>query len=80
MSEEITMNQLLEAGVHFGHQTTRWNPKNEEVHLWSPQRNPYRQPPENVDSFQGSRKIFKDPGATGQKNSVCRDQKTGPGA
>ncbi len=21
------MNQLLEAGVHFGHQTTRWNPK-----------------------------------------------------
>ncbi len=24
---EITMNQLLEAGVHFGHQTTRWNPK-----------------------------------------------------
>ena len=24
---EITMSQLLEAGVHFGHQTTRWNPK-----------------------------------------------------
>ena len=24
---EITMNQLLEAGVHFGHQTARWNPK-----------------------------------------------------
>ena len=24
---EITMKQLLEAGVHFGHQTTRWNPK-----------------------------------------------------
>ena len=30
MSQEslpITMRQLLEAGVHFGHQTKRWNPK-----------------------------------------------------
>ena len=24
---EITMTQLLQAGVHFGHQTTHWNPK-----------------------------------------------------
>ncbi len=24
---QITMKQLLEAGVHFGHQTKRWNPK-----------------------------------------------------
>ncbi len=24
---EFTMRQLLEAGVHFGHQTPRWNPK-----------------------------------------------------
>src|SRR5689334_16816871 len=24
---EISMKQLLEAGVHFGHQTRRWNPK-----------------------------------------------------
>lgn len=23
----ITMKQLLEAGVHFGHQAKRWNPK-----------------------------------------------------
>ena len=23
----VTMRQLLEAGVHFGHQTRRWNPK-----------------------------------------------------
>ena len=22
----VTMRQLLEAGVHFGHQTRRWNP------------------------------------------------------
>ncbi len=24
---ELTLKQLLEAGVHFGHQTQRWNPK-----------------------------------------------------
>ena len=24
---EFTMRQLLEAGVHFGHHTRRWNPK-----------------------------------------------------
>ena len=23
----ITVAELLEAGVHFGHQTKRWNPK-----------------------------------------------------
>ncbi|HEX2939051.1 MAG TPA: 30S ribosomal protein S2 [Ruminiclostridium sp.] len=27
MSSIVTMKQLLEAGVHFGHQTRRWNPK-----------------------------------------------------
>ena len=26
---EFTMRQLLEAGVHFGHQTARWNPRME---------------------------------------------------
>ena len=26
-AQAITMRQLLEAGVHFGHQTKRWNPK-----------------------------------------------------
>src|SRR6201982_1590107 len=24
---KLSMKQLLEAGVHFGHQTSRWNPK-----------------------------------------------------
>ena len=27
MAKVISMKQLLEAGVHFGHQTRRWNPK-----------------------------------------------------
>ncbi len=28
---EITMKDLLEAGVHFGHQTRRWNPQMKKV-------------------------------------------------
>ncbi len=27
MATEVTVRDLLEAGVHFGHQTRRWNPK-----------------------------------------------------
>lgn len=27
MNTEVTVRDLLEAGVHFGHQTRRWNPK-----------------------------------------------------
>ena len=29
-STSISMKELLEAGVHFGHQTKRWNPKMKE--------------------------------------------------
>ena len=31
---EVTVKDLLEAGVHLGHKTFRWNPKNEKVHFW----------------------------------------------
>jgi small subunit ribosomal protein S2 len=27
LSQEVTVKQLLEAGVHFGHYTNKWNPK-----------------------------------------------------
>src|SRR6266446_5936544 len=30
LAVDITMKELLEAGVHFGHQTRRWNPKMKE--------------------------------------------------
>lgn len=33
MSAVVTMSELLAAGVHFGHQTRRWNPKMERF-LW----------------------------------------------
>jgi len=30
MPSQITMRELLETGVHFGHRTTKWNPKMDE--------------------------------------------------
>ena len=30
---EFTMRQLLEAGIHFGHNTQRWNPKMKPFHF-----------------------------------------------
>ena len=29
-----SVKELLEAGVHLGHKTFRWNPKNEEIYFW----------------------------------------------
>jgi len=28
-----SLEELLEAGVHFGHQAKRWNPKDETLYL-----------------------------------------------
>ena len=30
-----TQEDLLEAGVHFGHLTRKWNPKWHHTYLWS---------------------------------------------
>ena len=39
----VTMREMLEAGVHFGHQTRFWNPKDGSFHLWASQQNPHCQ-------------------------------------
>ena len=38
------MRQLLEAGVHFGHQTHRWNPKMKSYIYRRPQWHPHHRP------------------------------------
>ena len=48
---DYSMRQLLEAGVHFGHQAHRWNPKMGELHLRHPQQHPHHRPrPERADA------------------------------
>ena len=44
---EFTMRQLLEAGVHFGHQTQRWNPRMGEFIYGAAQRHPHHGPHAN---------------------------------
>ncbi len=48
----ITMKQLLEAGVHFGHQTKRWNPKMKE-YIFGERNGIY------IIDLQKSLKLFK---------------------
>ena len=48
----ITMKQLLEAGVHFGHQTKRWNPKMRE-YIFGQRNGIY------IIDLQKSLKLFK---------------------
>ena len=43
----ISMKQLLEAGVHFGHQTRRWNPKMAKYIFTERNGNLYHRPAED---------------------------------
>ena len=33
ISDKVNVNDLLDAGLHFGHQTKRWNPKM-KIYSW----------------------------------------------
>ena len=37
----VTIKQLLEAGVHLGHKTFRWNPKMSKLYFWLKKFNTY---------------------------------------
>ena len=50
---QITMKELLEAGVHFGHQTRRWNPKMKE-YIFGERNGIY------IIDLQKTLKLFKD--------------------
>ena len=49
----VTMKELLEAGVHFGHETKRWDPKNETLYLWGKERDLHYRSPEDGSALQG---------------------------
>ena len=49
----ISMKELLEAGVHFGHQTKRWNPKMKE-YIFGERNDIY------IIDLQKTQKLFKD--------------------
>jgi len=74
----VTMKELLEAGVHFGHETKRWDPKMkpyifgqgmEFISLTFRRRSNSSKMLINSFGISQPRRIYP----------LCRDQKTGPG-
>jgi len=63
----ITMKELLEAGVHFGHQTKRWNPKMKEF-IFGERNGIY------IIDLQKTLKLFKD--ASKFVTELCAGGKT----
>jgi small subunit ribosomal protein S2 len=63
----ITMKELLEAGVHFGHQTKRWNPKMKE-YIFGERNGIY------IIDLQKTLKLFKD--ASKFVTELCGQGKT----
>jgi small subunit ribosomal protein S2 len=63
----ITMKELLEAGVHFGHQTKRWNPKMKE-YIFGERNGIY------IIDLQKTLKLFKD--ASKFVTELCSGGKT----
>jgi small subunit ribosomal protein S2 len=63
----ITMKELLEAGVHFGHQTKRWNPKMKE-YIFGERNGIY------IIDLQKTLKLFKD--ASKFVTDLCAGGKT----
>jgi small subunit ribosomal protein S2 len=63
----ITMKELLEAGVHFGHQTKRWNPKMKE-YIFGERNGIY------IIDLQKTLKLFKE--ASKFVTELCGEGKT----
>ncbi len=63
----ITMKEFLEAGVHFGHQTRRWNPKMKE-YIYGERNGIY------IIDLQKTLKLFKE--AARYVTDLSREGKT----
>lgn len=75
----VSMKQLLEAGVHFGHQTRRWNPKMEK-YIFTERNGIYIiDLQKTVKMIEDAYNYVRDLSAKGGQDSVCGDKKTGTG-
>ncbi len=80
LAVEITMKELLEAGVHFGHQTRRWNPKMKEyifgerngIHIIDLQK--------TLKMFREAARFIVGGRCAGPHGAVCGHQAPGAGS
>ena len=75
----ISMKQLLEAGVHFGHQTRRWNPKMAE-YIYTERNGIYIiDLQKSVGMVDDAYKAVSDIAAETAEQSCSLERKTGAG-
>ena len=75
----ITMKELLEAGVHFGHQTKRWNPKMKE-YIFGERNGIYIiDLQKTLKMFKEASKFVTDITSTGKLDPLRRHQAPGAG-
>ena len=73
----VSMKQLLEAGVHFGHQTRRWNPKMAE-YIFTERNGIYIiDLQKTVKKLDEAYMFVRELSANGEQCSVCRHQEAG---
>ena len=73
----VSMKQLLEAGVHFGHQTRRWNPKMAE-YIFTERNGIYIiDLQKTVKKLDEAYMFVRELSANGENRSVCRHQEAG---
>ena len=73
----VSMKQLLEAGVHFGHQTRRWNPKMAQ-YIFTERNGIYIiDLQKTVKKLEEAYMFVRDVACERRDRSVCRHQETG---
>ena len=75
----LTMKELLEAGVHFGHQTKRWNPKMQK-YIFGERNGIYIiDLQKTLKKFREAYAFVRDLAADGRHRALRRHQEAGPG-
>ena len=75
----VSMKQLLEAGVHFGHQTRRWNPKMAS-YIYTERNGIYIiDLQKTVKKLEEAYSFVRELAANGQSHPVRRHQEAGAG-
>ena len=75
----VSMKQLLEAGVHFGHQTRRWNPKMAE-YIFTERNGIYIiDLQKTVRKLEEAYNFVRELSMRRQVRSVCRHEEAGAG-
>ena len=75
---EPGIKELLEAGLHFGHQTRRWDPRMRPLHLRGARRDPHHRPAADRAPARRGDEVRRRGGQQGRNDPVRGHQEAGP--